>query len=210
MPSPRSMVVALILAAGLTLAACSSTAPQSSPAGSPAHDPGSTIGVRTSGSPDPTADAAMPTCTRPDLKPAISGGGPAMGYVAVVLRFTNTGPACQLGGWPHVEAISGRERDHVDRRILTTPALVHDRISGPTTLTLRTGDPAYLIIDGSDQPPHHACPAPYRRFLVQLPGLPVAFQLPARVPNGWDYFPACVPLRVSPLEAKADVISNLR
>ena len=37
-----------------------------------------------------------------------------------------------------------------------------------------------------------------------------AFDLPARVPHAWDYFPACVPLGASPFLPAADIIPDQR
>ena len=134
----------------------------------------------------------------------------AAGYVSVVLRFTNSGPACRLAGWPQVVALNAETRATVSRHVLDTPALVNGQVAGPTPLVLDTGESAYLVVDGTDVGRARTCPAPYRRFEVRLPGIATAFDLPARVPHTWDYFPACVPLGASPVLPAADIIPDQR
>jgi hypothetical protein len=195
--------VAVTLTLTSVLTACTTNG-----AGSSEILPGTVPG---SSEPSPgSGGAGTAVCAGPALKAAISGGGSALGYVAVIIRFTNAGATCRLGGWPQVAAFSARSRASVTGRLLAGPALARGAVSGPRTFDLKTGDGAYLIVSGSAEPDDNACSSPYRRFAVRLPAVPVVFRLPARVPNYANYFPSCVPLLRSPLVAASDIISKFR
>lgn len=103
-------------------------------------------------------------------------------------------------------------RLRVSRHVLDAPALVDGRVAGPgpKAVVLGTGASAYVIVDGTDVSKTDACPAPYQRFEVRLPGTNMMFELPARVPNAWDYFPAYVPVGTSLVLPAADIIPELR
>lgn len=149
-------------------------------------------------------------CARSQLSVAVSGGGPAAGQMSVVLRFRNHGAACRVEGWPRMVALNAGTQMAVSRHLVNAPAVVDGRIEGPVSVTLRTGDAAYLVVAGADVSASGACPQPYRRFKIWLPGMATAFELAARIPNGGGDFPACVPLGVSPVLPARDIVSTLR
>lgn len=149
-------------------------------------------------------------CARSQLSVAVSGGGPAAGQMSVVLRFRNHGAACRVEGWPRMVALNAGTRLRVSRHLGNAPAVADGRIEGPTWVTLWTGEAAYVVVAGADVSARGACPQPYRRFDIWLPGIATAFELAARVPNGGGDFPACVPLRVSPVLPARDIVSKLR
>ncbi len=92
-----------------------------------ASPPAGTAAFRRSG-----PDTVIAGCVHTQLRVAASGGGPAAGYVAIVLRFTNAGSTCLLDGWPQVEALNSRTRTRAWRHVLSAPALVGGTVQRPS------------------------------------------------------------------------------
>lgn len=170
---------------GAALAACGV-----SPAGG-----GSPASGQNSGPGSPRASAAAATCRAADLRLSLVHAGAAGGTAGAFLKFTNAGGGlCSLSGFPVVRGITADGEWSVPFK----PA--HNTMWGGWTyhppapvVTLRPGDSAYAVVDGTDNPVGGAtsCPPPFRKFSVAPPGSGGSLRVSAWLSYQGFYMPDC-------------------
>ena len=190
-PRTAGGAAAVVVACGLTLAACGSVpAPGSTPSAASPSAPG------TGASP-----GGLAACAPARLKIALTNTGALGSQAGGYLRFTNTGPAaCQLGGWPAVVALTAAGKATTLRHARSTMYGAWQAPSPLPAVTLGPGGSAYAVVAASDQPAGTAaaCPAPYVRLRVSPPGGSAAVVVSAWLPGARSYLPSCAAIDGSP------------
>jgi hypothetical protein len=154
----------------------------------------------------------VPQCVHRDLAAGFGGGGPALGYLDAVVRFVDIGRGCRISGWPTLTAVIAGHSIAETRRTTSSPAADGGIDLTPVaTVRLEPGQVAYVIIDGTDDPPDgdRSCP-PFDRFVIRLPGMSEPFSLTALAPGYLPRFPDCGSLGRTPVLPASDVIAKQR
>lgn len=207
-------LLALILAAGLSLAACSEssksptttrTSPSSSTSSSQVATPttatSSTTGVAPSTS---TSVVTQTSCGVGQLRIQAGEGGRALGSVGQTVVFTNVGQTtCTMMGYPGVAALNA-QGDQVAQAVRHPTGMIgglpNDSSPIPV-VTLAPGQTASAEIEGSDTPPGTATTCVgYPSFLVTPPGETHSVGVSvSTVDNSYGGFPGCYPISVNPV-----------
>jgi hypothetical protein len=148
---PGGLVVA-VLAAGVTLGACSSGS--SSPTTSSTTGSGPTTTARSTTSSTggaPTTSSGTPRCATAALTGSVVGSSGAAGTIetTVALKSTAGGP-CILGGYPGLQLL-GPSGSPLPTKVVRGGTYSFTTIA-PTTVTLAPGQSAYFNIGYSDVP----------------------------------------------------------
>ena len=123
-------------------------------------------------------------------------GAAVMGEVGGYLRFTNRGPACQIGGWPGVTAVTAAGRTIAAVRAWHGMMLGGWQYAPPLpVLRLAPGAAAYAVLAAGDHSARTTRPCPVVRWLrVTPPAGSGHVTLSARL-HGRVYLPACTSFR---------------
>ncbi|MFG1789908.1 DUF4232 domain-containing protein [Nocardia sp. NPDC049149] len=157
----------VVLAAALTLAACTDSSPGPSPTassvvGTPAAEPTSN---RPAAPPAPNAEAA---CTAADLDIALGRQGGAAGSIYVPVVFTNTGKTpCTLAGYPDISLAAGTPPTPLG------PAADHKTDStAPASVTLAPTEAAHATLRYAQAGNFDCERTPAQYLLVSPPAQP--------------------------------------
>jgi len=150
--------------------------------------------------PQPTA-AAM--CQNGQVNVTSLSSGAGTGNVYQVLGFVNVSrSSCTLTGYPQVAALDA----HGDQVALGEPLPPGPEspwvtgVTTPPSVTLKPGQTASAIIQGTEVPVAGAttCPS-YPTFLVTPPNQTESITVPSRQGSGPGAFPGCSPIKVNPV-----------
>jgi hypothetical protein len=156
-----------------------------------------------SASPSPTVTSGAAPCRTAELKVALGPGGVAAGSWAVLLEFTNQGPAtCTMTSWPAVYGVTAEGvAMPADNRSGAMDGL---NVLGVPLVTLRPGQQAGSDLTGSDVSASGACPPPFTELQVSAPGDANSVTIPAYLSAVSGRLPSCSTLSVSPIHPLSD------
>ena len=187
-PSAMAMAAAVVAVLGVAGCGTGSGAPGAGAPGASASE---------TGAPGTSAPPPGPACTTSQLTITLTRKGAAvMGEVGGYLKFTNRGPACQIGGWPGVTAVTAAGRTIAAVRARHGMMLGGWQYAPPLpVLRLAPGAAAYAVLAAGDHSARTTRPCPAVRWLrVTPPAGSGHVTLSARL-YGRVYLPACTSFR---------------
>ncbi|WP_069160523.1 DUF4232 domain-containing protein [Nocardia altamirensis] len=158
----------VVLAAALSLAACTDSSPGPSTTASPVVGTPAAAEPTPNRPPPPSAPKAEAACTAADLDIALGRQGGAAGSIYVPVVFTNTGNApCTLSGYPDVSLAAGTPPTPLG------PAADHKTDStAPAPVTLAPTEAAHATLRYAQAGNFDCERTPAQYLLVSLPAQP--------------------------------------